>query len=48
MKKTLYGIIAIILFIPYILAYAIAHTFKMKDAENMPTTEEWFEPLHNM
>ena len=48
MKKILYTMIATVLFIPYIMAYCIAHLFKMKDREDMPNAKEWFEPLYDM
>lgn len=48
MKKILYIIIATTLFIPYIISYYIAHLFKMKDRENMPTAKEWFDPLNDI
>ena len=48
MKKVLYAIITTVLFTPYILAYGIAHLFKIEDRENMPTAKEWFEVLRNV
>lgn len=45
MKKILLTILAVLLFIPYILSYFISHLFKMKDRENMPTCKEWFDIL---
>ena len=42
MKKTLYIIIATVLFAPYICAYGIAHLLKVADREDMPTPKEWF------
>ena len=41
MRKLIY-ILPTLLFAPYICAYAIAHIFKMKDREDMPTVKEWF------
>ena len=41
MKKLLY-IIPAFLFIPYMCAYIIAHVFRMKGREDVPTIKEWF------
>lgn len=48
MKKILYTVLAILLFVPYMLAYGIAHLFKMEEREDMPTAKEWFEVLQDV
>ena len=48
MKKVLYTILVTVLFIPYVLAYGIAHLFKMEDRDDMPTVKEWFGMLQSV
>lgn len=45
MELVLINIIRVVFFVPYVLAYIISRSLKLKNYENMPTIAEWFGKL---